>query len=99
MHLNVKTPHVKSSFVHQTSDYTVYPISVEDIVSGSTKLPFTSRPVWLAIQSECPYLCCTYAHLLQGTHPSKKLTNIRDVKRYLQVATIARDGLLVVRCD
>ena len=27
----------------------------------------------------------------------KKLTNIPDVKRYLNVATIARDGLLVVK--
>ena len=32
----------------------------------------------------------------QGTRPSKKLTNIKDVKRYLSVATIVKDGLLVV---
>ena len=29
--------------------------------------------------------------------PSKKTTNIKDVKRYLSVASIARDGMLVVR--
>ena len=35
--------------------------------------------------------------LTQGTRPSKKATNVRDVKRYLQVASIANDGLLVAR--
>ena len=37
------------------------------------------------------------AHLKQGTRPSKKITNAKDVKRYLNVASIARDGMLVVR--
>ena len=60
-------------------------------------MPFTSRPAWLSIQSECQDLRRTHAYLHQGTRPSKKLTNIRDVKRYLRVATIAKDGLLVVR--
>lgn len=47
--------------------------------------------------AKCPELRRTHAHLKQGTNPSKKLTNIRDVKRYLNVATIARDYLLVAR--
>ncbi len=34
--------------------------------------------------------------LKQGTRPSRKITNVRDAKRYLRVATIAKDGLLVV---
>ena len=29
--------------------------------------------------------------------PSKKLTNIKDVKRYLNTASISKDGLLVVK--
>ena len=87
------------SFVHQTSDSTVYHVSIEDIVSGSTNLPFTSRPAWLTIQSEFPHLRRTHANLLQGTRLSKKLTNIRDIKRDLQVATIAQDDLLVIRRD
>ena len=32
----------------------------------------------------------------QGTRPSKKTTNIKEVKRYLSVASIARDGISVV---
>ena len=31
-------------------------------------------------------LRCTYAHLMQGTRPSKKLTSVKDVKRYLRWA-------------
>ena len=51
----------------------------------------------MAVQSECPDLTRTHAHLVQGTRRSKKLTNIKDVKSYLQVASVADDGLLVVR--
>ena len=39
----------------------------------------------------------THAHLTDGKRPLKKLTNIKDVKRYLNVATIASDGFLVVK--
>ncbi|CAC5380848.1 unnamed protein product [Mytilus coruscus] len=39
----------------------------------------------------------TVAHLRQGTRPSKKLTNIKDIKRYLNVASLVNDGLLVVK--
>ena len=41
----------------------------------------------------------TWAHLVQGTHPSKKVTNAKDVKRYLHVVSLAKDGLIVVRRD
>ena len=51
----------------------------------------------MTVQSEGPDLRRTHAHLVQGMRPSKKLTNIKDVKRYLQVASVADDGLLVVR--
>ena len=68
-----------------------------DILQGSVRLPFTSQPTWVAVQSECSDLRRTHAHLVQGTRPSKKLTNIKDVKRDLQVASVADDGLLVLR--
>ena len=63
-----------------------------------TKRTFTGRAAWLALQAECPDLRRTYAHLMQATRPSKKLTNIKDVKRYRNVATIASDGLWLTRC-
>ena len=61
-----------------------------------TRCPFTTRCAWLNIQSDCPDLRRTHVDLKQGTRPSKKLTKVKDVKRYLSVATIGKDGLLVV---
>lgn len=87
------------TFIQRTEESVVRTASIQDIVQGVAKLPFTSRPAWLAIQSECPDVRRTHAHLRQGTRPSRKLTNIRDVKRYLNVASIGRDGLVVVRRD
>ena len=72
-------------------------VTTNDITSGRATLPFTSRSAWLTIQAECQDLRRTNAHLKQGTRPSKKVTNAKDVKRYLNVASIARDGMLVVR--
>ena len=85
------------AFITRSRDSVVRAVSVHDVLQGNIRLPFTSRPAWLAVQSECPDLRRTHAHLIQGTRPSKKLTNIKDVKRYLQVASIADDGLLVVQ--
>ncbi|EDO35149.1 predicted protein [Nematostella vectensis] len=85
------------SFVKQLGDSVVRRSSIQDVIDGNERLPFTSRSAWLAIQSECPDLRRTHSHLKQGTRPSKKVTNIKDVKRYLGVATIAKDGLLVVK--
>ena len=86
-------------FVNQVEDSVVLRTHVSDIVEGKMKLPFTNRKTWLGIQSDCPDLRRTHAHLTQGTRPSKKATNIKDVKRYLNVATVSRDGLLVVPRD
>ena len=85
------------NFVQCTEDSVVLRASVQSILSGEAKLPFISCAAWLPIQTDCPDLRRTHAHLTQGTRPSKKLTNIKDVKRYLNVATIASDGLLVVK--
>ena len=71
-------------------------ISIDDIATGKVRLPFTSRAAWRTTQAECPDLRRVHAHLTQGTRPSKKDTNIHDVKWYISVATIANDGLLVI---
>lgn len=85
------------NFIHLQEDSVLRYITTQDVSSVKIKLPFTSRAAWLSIQSECPDIRRTIAHLRQGTRPSKKITNIRDVKRYLNVATLARDSLLVVK--
>lgn len=84
-------------FITQAEESVVRHLSAQDVLSGQKNLPFTSRKTWLSIQSECADLRRTHAHLIQGTRPSKKLTNIKDVKRYLSVASISSDGLLVVK--
>ena len=84
-------------FVGQLEDSTVSAISVQDVLSGSAKLPFTIHSTWLATLSECVDLCQVHTHLRQGTRPSKNVMNARDVKRYLSTVAVARDGLLVVR--
>ena len=83
----------------EAEDLAVRPISVHDVLSGLVPLPFTSRPAWLQTQLECPDLRCVHSHIKQGTRPSKKLTDIKDVKHYLNVITISRDRPLVVTRD
>lgn len=87
------------SFILQAEDSVVRPISVQDVMSGSIALPFTTRSAWLQTQQECQDLRRVHSHLKQGTRPSKKSTNIKDVKRYLHVASLSRDGLIVAKKD
>ena len=86
-------------FVDEMDDAVVFGVSVKDVLEGSIVMPFTNRQAWLATQRDCPDLRRTHAHLTQGTRPSKKSTKIRDVKRYINLVTVANDGLLVVRLD
>ena len=48
------------------------------------------------VQAECLDLRRSHAHLNKAYDHIEKATNINDVKRYLNVASIATDGLLVV---
>ena len=67
-------------FIQQIEDSVVRHVSMQEILNGTIKIPFTSGSAWSTIQSECADLRRTCAHLRQGTRPSKKLTNIKDVK-------------------
>ena len=51
------------SFIHCMEHSTVRPVSVEDIIAGDVRLPFTNRSAWAALQMECPDLRRTHAHL------------------------------------
>ena len=84
------------SFIAETENSVIRSVHIQDIIDNMTRLPFTTRSAWVDIQSECPDLRRTRAHLKQGTRPSKKLTNIKDVKRYISVSSIAKDNLLIV---
>ena len=74
-------------------------VSLSDLMSGAAVPPFSNRPAWLSLQSDCSELRRTHAHLIQGTRPSRKVTNTKNIKRYFNVATISHDGLIVVRKD
>ena len=84
-------------FISAIETSVVYKCNIDDIMSGQSKLPFTSRSAWLAAQRDDADLRRVYAHLSQGTRPSRKETSIKSVKRYLQCVQIASDGLLVVK--
>ena len=85
------------SFIQVMEDSIVGAVKIDDVLNEKWRLPFTTRSTWRDIQTECPDLRRVHSHLKQGTRPSKKLTNIKDVKRYLQVATISKDGVLVIK--
>ena len=72
-------------------------VFMSDVIDGSVKMPFMGRVAWHATQLECPNLRRTHAHLTQGTRPSKKMTKVGDVKRYLKTVIVASDDVLVVR--
>ncbi|CAC5365611.1 unnamed protein product [Mytilus coruscus] len=74
------------TFMQFTENSVVRHISTKDILEGIQKPPFTSRNAWISIQTECSDKRRTHAHLRQGTRPSKKLTNVKDIKRYLNNA-------------
>lgn len=84
-----------------------YQITLRNI-AGSTILPsdFASRNApdcedptcqVCSFVVECSDLHRTHAHLRQGTRSSEKLTYLKDIQRNLNVATIAKDGLLIVK--
>ena len=87
------------TFIQQDQDSVIRSLTVQEVIQGSTRMPFTSRAAWLATQQECGDLRRTHAYLQQGTRPTKKMTRIPDVKRYLKDVTIASDGMLIVRVD
>ena len=84
-------------FIDTLENAVVNSINIKDILDGTKRLPFTNRPAWLSTQANCPDICRTISQLKQGTRPTKKSTNIKDVKRYLRSCSLSRDGLLVVR--
>ena len=58
---------------------------------------YTNRATWLQLQDDCKDVRRARAHLRSGVPPGKKLTHIRDVKRYIQFCSVATDGLLIRR--
>ena len=83
-------------FVSESDDVVVKAVTVEGILSGREKVPYTNKQTWLALQKECPDLRRVHSYIRSGVRPNSKNNRITDVKRYMQKATVSRDGLLVV---
>ena len=85
-------------FIQELCDNVVDSVSVDDLVSGKVRVPFTNRSAWLATQKECRDLEKVRFHLSQGSPPSRKHKNLKEVRRYLHSgALIASDGVIIVR--
>ena len=83
-------------FIDECDDAAVRSVTVEEILSGHSDVPYSNRSAWKSLQLECSDLCKVHAHLSKGTRPSPKRTNQTSVKRYLNEVMISKDGLLVI---
>lgn len=84
------------NFTNELQIAIVHLVNVDEIIRGTSKMSFITRSTWLSTQVDCPDLRI-FSHILsQGTCPSKKLSNMKDRKDYLNCCTIARYGMLVV---
>ena len=85
-------------FIQELCECVVGSISMDDLLNGRVRIPFTNRSAWLSTQKDCPDLEKVKFHLSQGSPPSRKHKKLKDVRRYLHSgALIASDGLIVVR--
>lgn len=66
------------TFTKRTQNSVVRVTSVQNTLGGNQRLT-----AWLKIQAECADLRRARTHLQQGIRPSKKVTNVKIVKRYL----------------
>ena len=84
-------------FVSDQMDLAVTAISVDDIESGTAKMPFYNIAAWKQAQKQDQDLKRCYAQLSAGTRPGKKEKGLKLLRRYLQIASISESGLLVHR--
>ena len=83
-------------FIAEEMSSVVQTISVEDVLEGRAKLPWTNRNVWREIQDECSTLRKVKFFRKRGTNPNKKSKNMKQVRRYLSAGTIlAHDDILI----
>ena len=84
-------------FVEELSNSVINQVTVEDVLSGTIRMPYMNKKAWQAAQHDSQTLRRVHAHLTQGTLPSKKAKHIRDVKHYLNISSLDSNGLIVVR--
>ena len=83
-------------FVADTMDSVVMSISVEEVIEGNVRLPFTNRNSWKAVQEECRDLRKVKLFKSQGTKPKSTSKNLKTVRKYINAgALLAHDGVLI----
>ena len=85
-------------FIDKVEQSVVREVKVSDILSGVTRIPYSSRAAWLQVQKDCSDLVKVYNYINQSISPSQNKKGYADIRRYLGVVSIAKpDGLLVVK--
>ena len=79
-----------------SDEIVVKSVTVNDILSGNTKVPYSNKQVWLSLQKDCPDLRTVHTYLKNGIRPTNKNTKITSIKRYMRNTKINRHGLLVI---
>ena len=84
-------------FVEEKSELAVRSISIEDIERGAAKMPFYNSAAWKRAQMQDPDLKRCFSQLMSGTRPGRKEKNLKDLRRYFQIAAISDSELLIHR--
>ena len=64
--------------MNDLSSSVVNAVSITDVLSGAVSMPYLNATAWKSVQHDCQVLRRAYAHLTQGTRPTKKIKNVKD---------------------
>ena len=88
-------------FIDETCNSAVGEITVSDVLSGKSKVPFATKSSWLKVQQGCPQLTEVRRYITTGANVPKKKIKFPDVKRYINCGVTALtgnlEGLLVTK--
>ena len=89
------------TFINETYNSSVGEVTVSDVLSGKTRVPFSTKSSWKKVQQACPDLVKVHELLTTGASVPKKKRNLTDIKRYMNcgisVLTGQLEGLLAIR--
>ena len=84
-------------FIKEQLDIAVSSVNVADIENGTAKMPFYNHTAWKEAQKRDSDLARCFSQLSAGTRPGKKGKNLKFLRRYLQIASISENGVIVHR--
>ena len=84
-------------FVNENLDLAVRTLTATDVEEGLVKMPYYNHAMWIDAQKKDPELKRCFSQLSSGTRPGKKERNLQNLRRYLQVASISQNGMLISR--